>query len=101
MKRTGSARKTSRSRTSSPKRPTPRVPGLRSTALRYVVCVDTGGYSDLETLKVYRVKADKQALAMGLLRVVDASGEDYLYPAEFFQPISASPRLFDRLKQTA
>jgi len=51
---------------------------------RYVICVRTDGAEDLEVRKVYRVLADESASARGHLRVVDESGEDYLYPAEWF-----------------
>jgi hypothetical protein len=51
---------------------------------RYVVCVRSDGAEDLEVRKVYRVLADESAAARGHLRVVDESGEDYLYPAEWF-----------------
>ena len=94
MKRTESAKKTSKSKSSSTKRPRVRLPGLTSPYLRFVVCINSGGYVDLEPLKVYRVRRDKDAHAHGLLRVVDGSGEDYLYPARFFQPICAPSRLF-------
>jgi len=59
-----------------------------------VVCIKSGGYVDLEPLKVYKVRRDASAVAQGLLRVVDGSGEDYLYPADFFRPIIAAPGLF-------
>ncbi|MDZ4686769.1 MAG: hypothetical protein SH850_16980 [Planctomycetaceae bacterium] len=68
--------------------------------MRYVVCVKTGGNVDLEPLKVYRVRRDHAAAQLGLLRVVDNSGEDYLYPKDFFQPIQASPRLFQLVEGT-
>jgi hypothetical protein len=77
------------------------LPSLSSPALRFVVCIDNGGYADLDPLKVYRVKPDKQARAMGLLRVIDASGEDYLYPVSYFQPVSVSPKIFEQVKQSA
>lgn len=90
----GSAKKTSKSSGSSISRAKPRAPGLSSRQLRYVVCVKTGGNIDLELLKVYRVRRDASAAESGLLRVIDNSGEDYLFPKDFFQPIQASPRLF-------
>jgi len=37
---------------------------------------------------VYRVVTDKEAAAHGLLRIVDESGEDYLYPKGYFIPVS-------------
>jgi hypothetical protein len=74
---------------------------ISSPKLRYVVCVKTGGHIDLEPLKVYQVRRDAAAKALGMLRVVDSSGEDYLYPMEFFQPIQASPRLFQLVEANA
>ena len=51
----------------------------------YALCVENRGYpAALEVRKVYRVLPDLAAARRGLLRVVDESGEDYLYPARFF-----------------
>ena len=59
----------------------------RSTG-RYVICVRNGSYrASLQPRKVYRVLEDSAAEASALLRVVDESGEDYLFPAELFVPI--------------
>jgi hypothetical protein len=60
--------------------------------------VKSGGNIDLEPLKVYRVCRDRSASSQGLLRVIDNSGEDYLYPMEFFRPIQASPKLFELIE---
>ena len=54
---------------------------------RYVVCVRTEGAEDLELRKLYQVREDETAQRRGHLRVVDESGEDYLYPKEFFAPV--------------
>lgn len=72
-----------------------------STSLnpRHVVCVKTGGYVDLEPLKVYRIKKDADARRHGLLRVIDASGDDYLYPVQWFRPIAAPSGLFKMLDE--
>ena len=51
---------------------------------RFVICVDNRGAEDLEVRKVYRVLPDKGAAATGYVRVIDESGEDYLYPAAYF-----------------
>jgi hypothetical protein len=51
---------------------------------RFVLCVENRGAEDLEVRKVYRVLPDKGAAATGYVRVVDESGEDYLYPAGYF-----------------
>jgi hypothetical protein len=55
---------------------------------RYVLCVQSGTYrASLEARKVYRVVDDPASESKALLRVVDESGEDYLYPADLFVPI--------------
>ena len=53
--------------------------------MRVVVCVGNRSYpAGLELGGVYRVLADERASGRRLLRVVDESGEDYLYPEEYF-----------------
>lgn len=55
----------------------------------YVVCLENPGYAaSLEARKIYRRIPDRQAEADDLVRIVDESGEDYLYPARFFAAIS-------------
>jgi hypothetical protein len=55
---------------------------------RYVICVRSGSYrASLQPRKVYRVLDDPTAEARSLLRVVDESGEDYLFPSDLFVPI--------------
>jgi len=56
----------------------------KKSIARYVICVRSEGAEDLEVRKIYRVLPDESASARGHLRVVDESGEDYLYPAEWF-----------------
>jgi hypothetical protein len=101
MKRTESEEKISKSKGASTRRLGARLPRLTSPQLRFVVCINDGGFVDLEPLKVYRVRRDKDALAHNLLRVVDGSGEDYLYPARFFRPIYASSKLFTLIERSA
>jgi hypothetical protein len=50
----------------------------------FAICVENRGAEDLDIRKVYRVVHDKDAAATGYLRVIDESGEDYLYPADYF-----------------
>jgi len=55
---------------------------------QFVVCVNNTGYAaSLELHKIYRAVPDDDAAADGDIRVVDESGEDYLYPASRFVPI--------------
>ena len=54
----------------------------------FVVCINNEGYpASLELHKIYRVVPDKNAVDDDDLRVIDESGEDYLYPASYFAPI--------------
>jgi hypothetical protein len=54
---------------------------------KFVLCIRCGDSEDLEVRKVYEARPDQKAAKEGYLRVVDESGEDYLYPAEFFVPV--------------
>ena len=55
---------------------------------RFAVCVDNSEYpASLEIHKIYRVIPDKDAEREGDLRIIDESGEDYLYPGRYFVPI--------------
>jgi len=50
----------------------------------FALCVEDGGLEDLEAQKLYQVLPDREAARQGCIRVVDESGEDYMYPSEFF-----------------
>lgn len=50
----------------------------------YALCVSNKECEDLELRKVYQVIPDKRAIKDGYIRVVDESGEDYLYPESYF-----------------
>ena len=55
---------------------------------KFVVCIKNDDYSaSLELRKIYQVIEDEQAAEHHLLRVIDESGEDYLYPDDYFVPI--------------
>lgn len=59
---------------------------------RFAVCLDDSSYPvSLETRKIYRVLPDPKAARHGLIRVVDESGEDYLYPKLWFAPVRLPP----------
>ena len=61
------------------------APDRKSVAHRFAICVDNSEYpASLELHKVYRLIPDEQADRHGDLRIVDESGEDYLYPAGYF-----------------
>ena len=60
---------------------------------RFVLCVSSGTYrASVEPRKVYQALDDPAAEARSLLRIVDESGEDYLFPASLFVPIEVSAK---------
>ncbi len=57
----------------------------------FLLCAKNQGYpASLEVRKVYRAISDAVAASRGLVRVVDESGEDYLYPSEYFVAVELS-----------
>jgi hypothetical protein len=58
---------------------------MKRTEPRFVVCVKNKDYAaSLELRKLYQVVSDVSATKVRQIRVIDESGEDYLYPEEFF-----------------
>jgi hypothetical protein len=56
--------------------------------LRFVACIKNKDYpAALELRKLYQVVEDETAANLHQIRVIDESGEDYLYPAEYFVPV--------------
>jgi len=54
-----------------------------------VICLDNEGYAaSLERRKIYVALPDAEAEKNGLMRIVDESGDDYLYPKSSFSPIT-------------
>jgi hypothetical protein len=69
---------------------------------RFVVCVRNTGYpASLELRKIYQALADPEAETHGLLRVIDESGEDYLYPQKFFMSLDLPQPLESALRRAA
>jgi hypothetical protein len=58
----------------------------------YAICIHNRGADDLQVRKVYRVLSDKAEATTGYTRVIDDSGEDYLYPSEYFVPVELPPK---------
>jgi hypothetical protein len=62
---------------------------MRTAAKKFVICLRNRGYeASLERRKIYRVLPDPDAAKHQQIRVIDESGEDYLYPENFFAPIA-------------
>lgn len=69
---------------------------------KFAVCVDDAEYpASLELHKIYRVIPDSDASMDGELRIVDESGEDYLYPAERFVVVDLPRSVEESLLQKA
>jgi hypothetical protein len=57
----------------------------KKTVRRYLLCVKNDNYpASLEVRKVYRALPDRAAAARHFVRIIDESGEDYLYPDSYF-----------------
>jgi len=67
----------------------------------YAICLDNEGYeASLELRKLYPVVAPEANDPAGYLRIIDESGEDYLYVAAAFEIISLPPHIARRLATT-
>ena len=56
----------------------------KSKEMSFALCIENKECEDLEKRKVYRVLPDDKATKEGYLRIIDESGEDYLYPQSYF-----------------
>ena len=62
--------------------------------MNWTVCIkNTGFKASLEVRKLYKVEDDPKAYVLGLVKVVDESGESYLYPQDMFTPIAIQTTL--------
>ena len=78
---------------------------MTATALtvgKLVVCIKNTGYAaSLERRKIYSVLADSEARKHKMIRVVDESGEDYLYPEGYFLSVALPPAVRQALLAAA
>jgi hypothetical protein len=73
-----------------------------NTNIQFVVCIRNTGYeASLEPRKIYQRLPDTEAESHKMLRVIDESGEDYLFPASLFSPISLPQTLVEELALSA
>lgn len=64
----------------------------------FVLCIENKDCDDLEKRKVYQVLPDDKATDEGYLRIIDESGEDYLYPESYFIPVELPREVQDALR---
>ena len=69
----------------------------RKKRVWFAICVADEGYEDLDVWKVYQVLPDRRAAELGCIRVIDESGEDYLYPANLLVAVNFSKVVRTRL----
>ncbi len=75
---------------------------MTMTELRFAICIANTGYpAALEVRKIYQVLPDADAAKHNYVRVVDESGEDYLYPADYFVLIDLPPSTKEALLKAA
>ena len=78
---------------------------MTATALtvgKLAVCIRNTGYeASLERRKIYSVLADAEARKHKMVRVIDESGEDYLYPEGYFLPVALPPAVRQALLAAA
>ena len=60
---------------------------VQPSSQSFALCVEDGGMEDLEARKVYQILPDREAAREGYIRIVDESGEDYVYPSDLFVPV--------------
>jgi len=67
---------------------------------RFAICLKNKDCEDLVVRKIYQVLPDEKAERENYIRVVDESGEDYLYPASYFFIIELPRKVERALKRT-
>ena len=74
----------------------------KSAVAQLLVCVENKGYDvSLEKRKIYLSLRDTMAARHDQVRVIDESGEDYLFPEEFFRPIDLPQDVQAALRQSS
>jgi len=69
---------------------------------KFLLCVDNKGFeASLEARKLYEMIPDKEAERRNQVRIIDESGEDYLYPSKLFEPVRLSMQTKNRILEKA
>ena len=74
---------------------------MKKIETQFVLCINNEGCEDLEVRKIYEVLPDEKAAADDYVRVIDESGEDYLYPANYFYPVEIAGKVRETLLHAA
>jgi len=74
---------------------------MKRTEPQFVVCIKNKNYAaSLELRKLYLVVADTEGAKLHQIRVIDESGEDYLFPEEYFVPVQLPQSAEKALRRT-
>ena len=69
---------------------------------KFLLCIDNEGYeASLEIRKLYETTPDKEAERHNQVRIIDESGEDYLYPSRCFAPVRLSMQTKNKILKKA
>ncbi len=68
---------------------------------QFVLCIKNDGCEDLEIRKIYEVLPDENAAQDDYIRIVDESGEDYLYPSNYFYAVEIARNIRETLIRAA
>lgn len=75
---------------------------MKAKRPKYAICTVNAGYeASLELRKLYEVVPDDLATNYEQIRIIDESGEDYLYPASWFVPVDLPDPVAERVAQVA
>lgn len=70
---------------------------MATKRVTFAACIRTDDCDDLEVRKIYQVLPDARASRDGYLRIIDESGEDYLYPESYFVLLKLPPKAQEAL----
>lgn len=72
---------------------------VQQSAVSFALCVEDGGMEDLEVRKIYQVLPYREASREGYVRVIDESGEDYIYPSGLFVAVKLPAAVVRRFRR--
>ena len=68
---------------------------------KYLICINNEGYStSIEKRKLYERVEDSESEKFNLVRIIDESGEDYLYPGNYFLGIKLNKEIEEAVEST-
>ena len=66
---------------------------------QFVICINDTGYDDIQKMKIYEILEPNEKTDRGMLRLIDDSGEDYLYPPEYFESIEIPVKIQAKIQE--